>query len=1000
MLVIVIFIGLGQLFSASQSSVEAAGTRMTALVTHGEVVAVITATGVVAPGREVNLAFQLSGQVSEVAVKPGAVVKKGDVLARLDNRNQQNNFEQAQAQLNAAQSRYDALKSNSINAQNIAAAQAAVKEAQAHLDIVKNGNATPDQITAAQNRVNAAQSKLAALQSAPDPNQLAAAQAALKQAQDRVASLQAGGNADAIRAAQSKLDSAQASYDRTKSSLANAVSQADQNRAKAKIALDTAQANCNQITKTTCTPDVNVASAGAPVSTTTIAVPAPDTTTVNSTTTSAVQGGATTSPASTTIASTTVTTTATITGTLSPTVTSTKTVTGTLSPTVTNTTVVSGTTTTTVAGSSPVVTSTTPPVSSTTVTATMTAATTITYVGKAVTTPPVTTVAVTPQKTPGPSPSSPPANTPSVTVTSLVPTPSVVVVGPTIISTRPVTPKTVNFQLLDFKLAAVPAPTPTLLPPTATPTPIPPTATPTPVPPTPTPTQDPQLAANAQRQLNAAAITYNQAQAAYDDAVAQQTAGLKQAQADVDTAQAQLDQAKNGNANAQDIAAAQDEVDRAQSLLNALQNPNKDDVAAAQAEVNAAQSDLAALQKGGTDKDVALAQATYDKAVTVLQQLQQGPSGYEMSQAQSALQATQASLHQAQLDLDSTVLRAPFNAVVNNLQITPQQSVRAQEGVVLLSDLSSLQIEATVPQDQVARINATEQALVYFNALPNSKTVVGRVNYVSTDAVSSPTPDSNGASFKVSILLDTSGGDNPITMGVRPGMTSQVQIVTQYVTDVIAVPAGTVRSSGSGWVVDSVMPNGNLVTVPIKVGLVGTDGKVEVKAPTLLHAGDKLVVYPPAPVSKTLPTPTPTFDVGALGRLRTGTVVPNTDTTAPSDTTSTTSTVTTIVVPSAATSALPTSEAVGTPAPVGTLAPALPVQTYLPNPSGSLSLATATPAPPGSGVAATPYPTLVLPFNTSNSGLPPNQGGAAPIITGPASSPTTNSQSGPTVSTP
>ena len=229
---------------------------------------------------------------------------------------------------------------------------------------------------------------------------------------------------------------------------------------------------------------------------------------------------------------------------------------------------------------------------------------------------------------------------------------------------------------------------------------------------TPVPTVDPNAAAQAQRQLNDAAISYNQAQGTYDDAVAQQTSGVRQAQADLDAAQSTVDQLKIGP-NAAEVSAAQDEVDQAQALVNDLQQqPKKEEVAAAQAEVSAAQSDLSSLQKGGTPKDIELAQARYDNAMVVLKQLQQGPTAYQLGQSQSAVQAAQVALRQAQLDLDATILRAPFNGVVDKLTVTPQQGVRAQETVITLSDLSALKIDAVVSQDQIVRVNTTEQALI------------------------------------------------------------------------------------------------------------------------------------------------------------------------------------------------------------------------------------------------------------------------------------------------
>ena len=941
---------------SSASSVQAAETmqgRPLALVQRGGVAAVITATGIVGPAREVNLAFQASGLVSDVAIKPGVVVKKGDVLARLDNRNQQNSFDAAQIQAKRTQDDYDALKSNSLEAQKIENAQAAVRVAQAQLDIVKNGNATSDQIAAAQSRVASVQAKLNQVQSGPDPNQVAAATAALKQAQAKLNQVQTNTNADAIKAAESKVDSALANLERTKSGLTNAVSQADQNHTKAKNALDAAQAACNQITHTTCNPAVALAPGGSnPANPTTVIISIPTTTTSN------------TNPTTPPVATTTLTNTATISSTA--TLTNTATISSTATLTNTNTTTSTATfTNTNTTTTNPTLPSVTTP--NTTKTA-PTTDTPTTLVGKVITasltvspsTPVSTTKAVASVPV-----TTPPA--PTLTVTN-TPTPT---------KTAPATPTVSNIST---------GPLPTLvLPPTATPAASTPpevvtatvstirlmslklvqaepiTNTNTPVPPTPVPTGDPNAIAQAQRQLNDAAISYNQAQGTYDDAVAQKASGVRQAQADLYAAQSTVDQLKTGP-NAAEVSAAQDEVDQAQALVNDLQQqPKKEEVAVAQAEVSAAQSDLSTLQKGGTPKDIELAQARYDNAMVVLKQLQQGPTAYQLGQSQSAVQAAQVALRQAQLDLDATILRAPFNGVVDKLIITPHQGVRAQEAVITLSDLSALKIDALVSQEYVVRVNTTEQALIRFDSLPKNPALTGHINYISTQATT--TADNSNVAYTVSILLDNSETNNPINLGVRPGMKSSVQIVTAYATDVLTVPADTVRSTAGGWVVDTLMKDGNLVTVPIIVGLVGSDGRVEVKTPSLLKPGDKLVVYPPAPLSdKATPVATPTLDVGALNRVRSNSTA--------------IATVTPDLTDNSRLSPAPTNLGVGTPAPVsvGATIQASPVFTQDTN----------TPAPglnPGAVETPTALPTFAFVLNTATAAPLTSASQATPVRT-------------------
>jgi RND family efflux transporter MFP subunit len=61
--------------------------------------ATVRATGKVEPLRQINLAFRTSGFVKQVLVRPGDFVPAGTLLAELDNRQLQRNFDQAQSQL-------------------------------------------------------------------------------------------------------------------------------------------------------------------------------------------------------------------------------------------------------------------------------------------------------------------------------------------------------------------------------------------------------------------------------------------------------------------------------------------------------------------------------------------------------------------------------------------------------------------------------------------------------------------------------------------------------------------------------------------------------------------------------------------------------------------------------------------------------------------------------------------------------------------------------------
>ncbi|GLX79185.1 hemolysin D [Thalassotalea insulae] len=114
-----------------------------------------TLSGIVAPVESTSLSFEVPGKIDSVAVKLGQVVKKGQVLAQLNQRNFQLGLQSANAQLNKSQAalseaksafeRFSTLIKQGLVSQseydnakaNYDAANSAVNVAQAQLDITR-----------------------------------------------------------------------------------------------------------------------------------------------------------------------------------------------------------------------------------------------------------------------------------------------------------------------------------------------------------------------------------------------------------------------------------------------------------------------------------------------------------------------------------------------------------------------------------------------------------------------------------------------------------------------------------------------------------------------------------------------------------------------------------------------------------------------------------------------------------------------------------------------
>lgn len=159
-------------------------TNITTKAKMGDVKKVITATGTVNFPHSIPLQFSNKGQVVELNIKDGDSVKKGQVLARIDDAALKTTVVQQQANLMTAQARLQSLQ-DGFNAQTKAEAQSALAKAQLNL-------------TTAQQ--NADSGYLA--------NQVFLANQAVKQTSDALAKAQQSGNTSSIQSAQSSLSQA------------------------------------------------------------------------------------------------------------------------------------------------------------------------------------------------------------------------------------------------------------------------------------------------------------------------------------------------------------------------------------------------------------------------------------------------------------------------------------------------------------------------------------------------------------------------------------------------------------------------------------------------------------------------------------------------------------------------------------------------------------------------------------------------------------------------
>lgn len=225
--------------------------------------------------------------------------------------------------------------------------------------------------------------------------------------------------------------------------------------------------------------------------------------------------------------------------------------------------------------------------------------------------------------------------------------------------------------------------------------------------------------------------------------------------------------------------------------------------------------------------------AAHDTVVARHARAQAAVSGHR-----AAIAAARANHRAAEVAVEQTLIRAPFDGVVltknANLGdvITPFSSaLGSQAAVVTMADMSTLEVEADVSESNIGKVRPAQPAEIQLDALPDARfrSEVHRVV---------PTVDRAKATVTVKIrFIDKDPR-------ILPEMSAKVAFLSQAVPPGegkphIAVPASALVERGARKVVYVVSEN-KAKEVPVQVGAAVGD-LVQVEG---VAAGDKVVLKP------------------------------------------------------------------------------------------------------------------------------------------------------------
>ncbi|MGB3075959.1 MAG: efflux RND transporter periplasmic adaptor subunit [Chitinophagales bacterium] len=172
--------------------------------------------------------------------------------------------------------------------------------------------------------------------------------------------------------------------------------------------------------------------------------------------------------------------------------------------------------------------------------------------------------------------------------------------------------------------------------------------------------------------------------------------------------------------------------------------------------------------------------------------------------ADYSVQSAQASVKEATEDLRKTTIYAPINGIVSQLNIEKGERVLGttqMQGTDMMhiSDLNAIEARVDVSENDVLRVQLGDTSEIELDAYPDKK-FKGVVKQIANSAKSTLTGQSEQVTnFEVKILLvkdsykELIGADGK-KFPFLPGMSASVAILTNKVTNVIAVPIQAVTT--------------------------------------------------------------------------------------------------------------------------------------------------------------------------------------------------------------
>jgi HlyD family secretion protein len=251
-------------------------------------------------------------------------------------------------------------------------------------------------------------------------------------------------------------------------------------------------------------------------------------------------------------------------------------------------------------------------------------------------------------------------------------------------------------------------------------------------------------------------------------------------------------------------------------------------IASARTSLATARSEVATMRAS-----YAAAESALVRARRALELSFAGATSQAIAIQQAGIEVALRAADAVRTKLSDSILVSPIGGTVASVSVSAGESVGLLEPVVEVLADGAYEVEAYIPEADIADISLGDTAHVTFDAFSDAEPRVGEVVRIAL----SETMREGVPTYKTTIIFTE---PLPADMRLRPGMTADVDIATTVRQDVLFVPTRSVQNvAGRTYV--RIPENGAIVERDIVTGVRGSEGTIEVVGG--LAEGDEVILY-------------------------------------------------------------------------------------------------------------------------------------------------------------